>query len=245
MNSSRETSRVASILATLCLANTVFWSVGWQRKNRVALPCSSWLRALGSIDDSARGALPCGQTGGAQVGLARRKLPALRGEAGTWNVDHWGYLRFQDTLLKLRSVSLHPFIKLPPRIIMLLKWLCISVPCGIHTYCSLLCSFLVIKSINVMTRLLYCSRVGIRVNCDVLLRPSDLLFQVTKEKREEEQRKQATQHFPIWGQRKLTSSKNIGVDTRVTLGSRGLEILEMLCKNEYSTYLYGKFFLRG
>lgn len=58
------------------------------KENRVALPCSSWLRALGSTDDSARGALPCGQTAGAQVGLVRRKLPALWGEAGPWNVDH-------------------------------------------------------------------------------------------------------------------------------------------------------------
>lgn len=58
---------------------------------------------------------------GAQVGLVMRELPALWGEAGTGNVDHLKPLRFQDTLLKLRSVNVHPFITPPPRIIMLLK----------------------------------------------------------------------------------------------------------------------------
>lgn len=50
-----------------------------------------------------------------------RELPVLWGEAGTRNVDHLKPLKFQDTLLKLRSVSLHPFTKLLPWIIMLLK----------------------------------------------------------------------------------------------------------------------------
>lgn len=61
MNSSRETSA-----GGLHSSHSVFSQhsvlVGRVAKeNRVALPCSSWLRALGSIDDSARGALPCGQ----------------------------------------------------------------------------------------------------------------------------------------------------------------------------------------